>query len=518
MYLVTSTQMRRIEAEAVAGGLSHEAMMRHAGTAVAEVVREIVPPGAAVVLVGPGNNGGDGLVAARALAVAGYPVRVLLWQWRAGLAAAGDLASLPDVRIASAEDVGALEVLAGWLDEATVVVDALLGTGANRPLEGLVAGVLDAVRAARARRSALRVVAVDVPTGLDSDSGAVDPHAVPADVTVTFGCPKVGHYSLPGAAAVGELRVNDIGIPPEVMAGVAEADGPLKVTTAAAVRALLPERPPGAHKGTFGRALVVAGSTRYTGAAYLAAAAAYRTGCGLVTVALPASLHTAIAGLLPEATYLPLVERDGVVSGAAAAVVRAAARDFDALLVGPGLTDEPPVAELVGRLVEDPPAPLVLDADGLNVLARREGGPAGLPAESILTPHPGEMARLIGWDVQVINHDRIAVARQAAAAWRQIVVLKGAYTVIAAPDGGATVNPFATPALARAGTGDVLAGLIAGLLAQGLRPFDAAAAAAFLHGLAGQLAGRAIGVHSTLARDVLDRVAEAMRMVVDGQR
>ncbi len=512
--------MRAIEAEAAAGGHGVEAMMDAAGRAVARVVAaRLDARGAAdrarvVVLCGPGHNGGDGLVAAAALAAAGRPV------------AAVTVGRADDLLTAAAEEAGAVRLavdgpddvarhgarIDGWLAEAGAVVDALLGTGVSRPLAGAVAGLLDRLAAHRPPW----VVAVDVPSGLDADRGALDPHAVAADVTVTFGASKPGHWAFPGAAAVGRLVVDAIGLAPEIVAR--HARPPLGVVTAADVRGWLPPRPVDGHKGTFGRALVVAGSRSYPGAAALAAGAAYRAGCGLVTVAATAEVRAAVAARVPEATYLPLPEVHGGISAAAAAAVRDAWLRYDALLLGPGLSREPGVAEFFGALldglsdlVEDArPGRLVVDADGLNLLAAHPAGPRALPIGSVLTPQPLEMARLTGLPLAAVQADRVAVARHWAAAWRHVVVLKGAHTVIAGPDGAAGIVPIATPALATAGSGDVLAGLIAGLMAAGAAPFPAAAAAAYAHGRAGlRLAAAPGGERAAVAGELLAAIGPA---------
>jgi ADP-dependent NAD(P)H-hydrate dehydratase / NAD(P)H-hydrate epimerase len=330
------------------------------------------------------------------------------------------------------------------------------------------------------------------------------------------------------------------------------------VTTAEQVASWLPPEPPDAHKGTFGSALVVAGSISYTGAAYLAAAAAYRAGAGLVTAAVPAGIHPIVATLVPEATFLALSEDLGVVARPGAKVVRDAWHRYQALLLGPGLTTQRPAAEFVEALlapaddpsdrqtsaigfgtsrradpagapdpvpVPDPsarartrPARWVVDADGLNLLAAWPAGRDRLPPESVLTPHPGEMARLVGRSTAEVNADRLGSARKAAEEWGHVVVLKGAFSVVAAPDGRLAVNPFASPALATAGSGDVLAGTITGLLAQGMPAFEAAAAGAFIHALAGDLAAAAVGGRGTTAGDVLANIAGAIARVEEGGR
>jgi NAD(P)H-hydrate epimerase len=529
--------MRRFESAADAGGLTYDEMMQRAGTAVADAVRQVLEPGQVTVLSGPGNNGGDGLVAAASLHDGGYPTTVFLWKREQK----GDplIKALVErgVAIHGIRGEEDLERLRQALGDTDAVIDALLGTGASRPIEGLLARILDTLDEVIAERYVL-VAAVDVPTGLNVDTGAVDPHTVPADVTVTFGFPKIGQFRFPGAEYLGELIIDGIGIPDFAD----EAD--LRLATVEGVLESLPERPMESHKGTFGRALIVAGSANYTGAAYLAGAAAYRAGCGLVTVALPGSIHTAIASLLPEATYLLLSEDLGVIARPAAEIIRDRWGDYDAVLLGPGFTTERATAEFVADLLagdrehggewapigfgtgprepdeteegdagtSDPPpaAGLVVDADGLNLLAQLEDGPAALPPGSVLTPHPGEMSRLTGRPTAEINSDRVATARTAAADWGHTVVLKGAFTVVAAPDGRTTVVPFADSALATAGTGDVLSGLIVGFLAQGMDQFDAAVAGAFIHGLAGQRAGEIVGARATTAGDVLDEVAEVV--------
>jgi hydroxyethylthiazole kinase-like uncharacterized protein yjeF len=540
--VVTTAQMRAIEAAADRAGVSYAQMMEAAGRAVAQAVLARVESAAAqrvVVLCGRGNNGGDGLVAAYHLAEAGAAVSVycpapldeqspnLQRVRRRGLPVES-LTGDPDG-----------QVLQQWLSQATVVVDAVFGTGVRLPLAGSAADVLrQAARALAARSMPPLRVAVDCPSGMNCDTGEVDPVALPADVTVTFAAAKLGHFAFPAAEMAGELIVADIGI---------SADLPelsqVKVTqaTARAVKSLLPARPPSAHKGTFGRALVIAGSLNYTGAAYLAGAAAYRAGAGLVTLAVPEPLHAILAGQLPEATWLLLPDDLGVIAAAAAEVVEKEATRTQAWLVGCGFGTEKQTGLFLRRILQlddsaggggrrgalgfavretgeaGAPAvtperpPLVVDADGLRLLAQVEGWPKRLSHRAVLTPHPGEMAALTGLDKDAIQADRLGVALRFAREWGQVVVLKGAFTVVAAPDGQATLQPFATSALARAGTGDVLAGAITGLLAQGMAPYAAAVAGAYLHGRAGELAAETMGqTASVLAGDVLAAFPEAL--------
>lgn len=530
--IYTIAEMQALEAAADRAGVSYAQLMENAGRAVAEALLARLDDPAAhkfLILCGSGNNGGDGLVAAHYLANAG--ARVTVYCARPPDASDSKLQRLraQTIFLADADHDQRGRVLENLLASATVVVDALFGTGARFPLAGAGAEVLRAAGAAlRARTPRPLVVAVDVPSGLDSDTGALDSLTIPADLTVTFAGAKRGHFAFPGADALGELVIADIGVP----ADVPETQAGAELITGARARALLPRRPRDAHKGTFGRALVAAGSRSYVGAAYLAAAAAYRVGAGLVTLAVPEPLYPILAGRLPEATWLPLPEEGGALAGAGADALGEAARQATALLIGPGLGTAAVTGHLLERVLgggqrrpmgfgvraarldaAGPAAlpPLVVDADGLRLAAQWEQWPHRLPANTILTPHPVEMTALTGLDKAAVQADRLGVAGRYAREWGHVVVLKGAFTVIAAPDGRAAVLPFATPALARAGTGDVLAGAIVGLLAQGLAPYEAAVAAGYFHGRAGELAAEGLGTPaSVLATDVLAGLIPAL--------
>ncbi|MBC8248128.1 MAG: NAD(P)H-hydrate dehydratase, partial [Anaerolineales bacterium] len=537
-------------------GLSYATMMENAGRAVAEACQRM---GAAdkriLVLVGPGNNGGDGLVAGRYLHDAGAYVTFYVWKRRAE----GDenlrLAAERDIPTLWAEEDDGLATLRRLLVESDVIIDALLGTGVSRPIGGSLKEILTVVgEAIRGRRGTKRkeealfspslpsftalpslpvLVAVDVPTGLDCDTGAIDSAAVPADLTVTFGFPKRGQFLFPGADYVGQLIVVDIGIPPHLA-----DDVQMELATPEMVRDLLPPRPLGAHKGTFGKALVVAGSVNYTGAAYLASAAATRVGTGLVTLALAESIHPILASKLSEVTFLLLPQDMGVLIPDAIKVLAERIQDYDALLLGPGLGHEKETVQFVQQLLNVEPGtrgrigfrtdeeakegklslpPLVVDADGLNALADTPNWWEQLKGLSILTPHPGEMSRLTGLPVREIEADRLGVARQMAEKWQQVIILKGAYTVIADPEGRVVINPFANPGLATAGSGDVLAGAIVGFLAQGLAPFDAALVGAYVHGLAGELVRKELGGAGMVAGDLLPMLPKVIKLLCQGE-
>ncbi|MFQ5341420.1 MAG: NAD(P)H-hydrate epimerase [Anaerolineae bacterium] len=544
MKVATAAEMGRIEKQADAGGLTYDQMMENAGHAVVDAMlaRREMKGQRVVILTGPGNNGGDGLVVGRHLHDLENQVSVYLWKRDTTDDHNFDAVEERDVSVVRADEDEDFATLREWLNEADIVIDALLGTGLTRPIGGTLAELLGVVADVIAERDDPPwVVAVDIPTGVNSDTGHSDPATVPADLTVTFGLPKQGQFLFPGAADVGELIVDDIDIPAEL-----SADVDLEVTTVEMVRELLPARPLDAHKGTFGSALVVAGSVNYTGAAYLAAAAATRVGAGLVTAALPGPVYPIVAAKLTEATYLVLPHDMGVIAPDAVKVLREKIAGYDALLIGCGLTQEEPTAEFVEAFLlretaehrrhahigfarpvveegsaekeaaEAPLPPAVIDADGLNNLAGIDDWWKSLRVEqAVLTPHPGEMARLRGVEIADIQADRIAAAREAAAEWGQVVVLKGAYSLIAAPDGRVTINPFAEPALATAGTGDVLAGTIVGMLAQGLPAFEAAVAGCYLHGLVGQLVGAELGSAGAVAGDLLLALPYAIQELGD---
>lgn len=504
MKLVTAAEMRQLEQRAGTGGISTSQLMENAGLAAAQeawMLLGTLEDRVIVVLAGPGNNGGDGLVAARHLFDWGADTRVYLTRDRAGDA---NLRQLEErgVPILSAESDPDWNRLDETLAGAHLIVDALLGTGQSRPIEGMLAAILDRVQAIRSRTMPPKLLAVDLPSGLNADTGGVDPCTPLADETVTFGAAKIGLYTLPGSHMAGRVETVDIGIPQE-----AYADLPLSLLTAAWARDHLPRRPPDANKGTFGKLMTVVGSINYVGAAYLASASGYRAGAGLVTIALPRSIQLALVPMAPEATYLPLDEADGGLVPEAVAGLRESLHDYDALLVGCGIGHQPRTQAFVRSLLYElggsAPRGLVVDADGLNALAADEQWSRHFPAPAVLTPHPGEFARLARLSVPEVQSDRTRLALRQAREWQKIVVLKGANTVVATPDGTAMLSPFANAALATAGTGDVLAGTIAGLLAQGLEPADAAAAGVYLHAAAGELMSHEFGEAGGLASDLL---------------
>jgi len=479
--------------------------MENAGKAVAEEVRKIlgtIDKQRILTLIGPGNNGGDGLVAARHLHDWGAEVTIYLCSQRPENDANLGLVQQRKIAYIEATQDENLDRLDELLSSANTVIDALFGTGKIRILRGIFQQALDRVTRARKKRPGLRIIALDLPSGLDADTGAVDPACPYADNTVTLGFPKPGLFNFPGAERAGKLTITDIGIPTYLAEQVTT-----ELITDEWARSVLPERPYAANKGSFGRILVAAGSINYIGAAYLACSGAIRVGAGLVTLATAISLQPILASKLTEVTYLPLFEsQPGIISLKAAKLIHQQLPNYNVLLLGCGLGQSQPVTRFIRAILfrSTPALPfLVLDADGLNTLAEIPKWWQELTDDAILTPHPGEMARLAGVSIDDVQSDRVGITKKAALEWHKTIVLKGAYTVIAAPDGRCRISPVANPGLASAGTGDVLSGAIAGLVAQGLSLFDAAACGVYLHGEAGEMVKAKLGDAGMIATDLL---------------
>lgn len=535
MKVLTVAEMMAAEQEADAAGWSYAQMMESAGKAVADAIlsKTDVQGKRILVLVGAGNNGGDGLVAGRYLAQAGGDVVFYLSKGRN---------PQTDSNYAQLQQMGLLtleaqldqrqRVLRHRLNITDILIDALLGTGFSRSITGDLARLLTQVKAGLqerqqilAREYALSltritqivpmkpvrpfVVAVDCPSGMNCNTGSLDPLTIPANMTVTFAAPKQGHFLFPGAGACGELLVADIGISP-TLPTLEQVN--LQLVTADLAQTLMPARPLDGHKGTFGKALICAGEAQYWGAPVLAGRAALRTGVGIASLAVPQTIRATVASQLPEATFPPMPNLQ-MLDADSANFLANQLNQYNALLIGPGLGK---AQEFILKLLELPQLPpLVIDADGLNVLANIPNWHILLPHHTILTPHPGEMARLMGISAEALAQmDRLAIAQTHAREWNQIVLLKGAYTVIASPDGRMALLPFANPAMAIGGSGDVLAGILVALLAQGVPPYEAALLGGYLHGAAAHLAAHQIGSSGLLAREIADclpRVCEGLR-------
>jgi NAD(P)H-hydrate epimerase len=501
MRIVSAAEMRALDARTIADGTPGRVLMERAGRAAAVAARGLLRGrrGAVVVACGRGNNGGDGFVVARLLRGRGH--RVETWLLGAVTDVRGDAAGMlarwrrggGRVRLlASGNDV---EAFAARCRGAALVVDALFGTGLNAPVVGLAAEVVQAIN-----RAGAPTLALDVPSGLSADTGRALGVAVRAAATVTFGLAKIGLCVAPGSEYAGRLQIADIGL-----SASSGTDGtpPVELLEAPLVGALLPPRPRLAHKGTFGHALVVAGSRGKLGAGLLAAEGAARAGAGLTTLAVPASLQPQAEGRVPEVMTAGVADDgSGTMAAPDDAEMARLIRGRAAVVCGPGLGEGAGPRAVVGALLDAVAVPLVLDADGLNAVA---GTPLlqGRTAPTVLTPHPGEMARLVGATTDDVQADRLGVARSFAAANGVVVVLKGAGTIIAAPDGRCALSSSGNPGLASGGSGDVLAGVIGGLLAQGLPPFEAATFAVFVHGRAADAIASRRGEVGLLARDLL---------------
>jgi NAD(P)H-hydrate epimerase len=509
MKIVNAEQMRSLDEAAInTFNVPSLELMENAGRRTVDAMLSLYgdPLGkTAAIFVGPGNNGGDGLVIARLLAehLARPVVFLLVPPAKLKGDTAVNLERLHDLPVPVVE-ISTEEELNKALDELPdcwALVDSLFGTGLTREIIGLFAAAIDKINT-----FACPVVAVDIPSGLNSDTGKPMGACVKADITVTFGEAKIGQVIYPGCEYTGDLEIVDIGIPEKA---VIDADIKLEVLDYG-MGSWLPERPPSAHKGTYGHLLVIAGSLGKTGAAQLCSLGGLRVGTGLVTLCVPYDLNQIIQTGLWETMTVPLQSAvQGILSIDDYTVISDALADKQALAVGPGIGTADETAELIVKLYRDVSVPMLIDADGLNILARDSSiiGKAGGPR--ILTPHPGEMSRLTGLATKEIQANRLQVARDFAAKHKVHLVLKGAETIICSPDGLQAINPTGNPGMATGGMGDVLSGIIGGFMAQGLSPWQAACLGVYVHGLAAdQLAEEMTAGY--LASEVADEVPYAI--------
>jgi len=544
LKVVTSEEMRQIDMTTIGKyGIAGTILMERAGLAVASKINEIIsrspdyPVGAihelplhkrgnlkVIVFCGGGNNGGDGLVASRILHTQGRDVEVYL------AAKPNDLKGDAKINYNAAKKFGVrIFPVTRFLNNPLsltpypcLIVDALLGTGLNKDIRMPLSEVVNKIN-----RLSLPVVSIDIPSGISSDSGQIMGCAVKAQVTVTFGLPKRGHYIYPGAEYTGKLYVEDIGFPRKLT-------GSEKIKVNLPQRediiSLLPERPGYSHKGTYGHVLLIAGSKGKTGAALMAAKACLRTGAGLVTIGVPESLVSSFQSRVTEEMILPLADKgNGTLSFKSAdAIIAFLKKQANVLAIGPGLSADSEISELIYRLVINSNIPIVIDADGLNALSGKTGILKKSKAPIILTPHVGEMARLVqgvrgkGYGVaagfslrEEIERDRINVALIFAKKTGCYLILKGVPTVIAAPDGNAFINPTGNPGMATAGTGDVLTGMISSFLAQRLSPQNASILGVYMHGLTGDMVAQIRGEHSLVASDIINAIPGVFKKIRD---
>jgi hydroxyethylthiazole kinase-like uncharacterized protein yjeF len=510
--VVTAKEMRTIDEVTIRDHVPGRKLMENAGKGVVEGIIQNLKPGktsAIVIVCGKGNNGGDGFVVARLLKQKGYRPRVYLLGRSSEVKgdAEASLKRCVKNRIKVNEVTGkGLEDLEAALAGAHVVVDALFGTGFEGSPRGVARKVIEMMNTSPAR-----TVAVDIPSGVDASTGEAS-LAVEADITVTMALPKRGHLLFPGRALSGELVVHDIGVPPEV---IVTSDLKTFVLTKPDIEAALPERPPEAHKWTCGSVAAICGSTGFTGAATLTSLAALRAGAGVVTLAVPRSLNPVLEVKLTEVMTLPVDETpEGTFALAAGGALREFVKKADAVAIGPGLSQNEETVRLVRDLVPEAGRPCVLDADGINAFAGDAARLKGLEFPLVITPHAGEASRLFSVDKSDIVSRPIDFARGVAKGLGLVMVLKGAPTVVAGPDGDVFVNPTGNPGLATAGSGDVLTGMITGLLAQGVGPLEAACSGVYVHGLSGDMLLEERGYYGFLAGELAEMIPEALAVVI----
>lgn len=512
MKVVTAQEMRQIDQQTIEQiGIPGAVLMEHAGSAVVRVLREYFPECQRVgIVVGKGNNGGDGLVVARQLAHAGQPIQIFLVSPSESFA--GD--ALTNLQIAQNLALpitpvlsdGELKGLKSQLASSDLIVDSIFGTGLRGGVHGFVGDVIACIN-----RSGKPVIAIDLPSGLSADTGIAEGACIQASHTVTMGLPKRGNLIHPGAALTGKLDVADIGFPSSV---IDARKIQINWTRPSDAARILPPRPTHSHKGTYGRVFVAAGSLGMTGAAALTSAGALRAGAGLVTLGTPKSLNSILEIKLTEVMTLPLPEtaEGSLALEATEDIIEAIKGTKSVLAIGPGLSQHPETVSLVHSVIRESDTPTVIDADGINALARSKDILSSLSPQTVLTPHPGEMARLLGGTIKALERDRIGLAQRFSQDHNVTLVLKGAPTVVAREDGEVWINSTGNAGMATGGMGDVLTGLIAGLMAQKISAFDAAVLGVYLHGLAADLVAEEIGLHGLMAGDVLNNVPKAIKL------
>jgi len=545
MKVVTAEEMRRIDEKTIEEyGVPGVVLMERAGLAVALRIKEIFGRKRVLVVSGSGNNGGDGFVVARNLCEEGWDVRVFLTSKPEDLK--GD--ALLHYKIAKKYGVPIFPVRqllthhSSLVTKHSIFIDALLGTGLSKNVTGLLSEVIHLIN-----KINLAVISVDIPSGISSDNGQIMGEAVKADYTVTFGLPKRGHLLYPGAECTGKLFIENIGFPAKLLAS---NNLNVSVLTKQEASHLLPERQMYSHKGDYGHVLIIAGSRGKTGAAFMTARACLRSGAGLVTIGVPESLADIFQTRVTEEMTLSLPDKgDGTLAEKASDVIL----DFlnkkaDVIAIGPGIGVSADTRKLIRTLIEHSRSSLVIDADGINSLQGEITILSKSKAPIILTPHPGEMARLLQRSAVItqqsapptipphrggrvkegvktsiselltkIEQDRINTAISFVKKTRTHLVLKGVPTIIAEPGGKAYINSTGNPGMATAGTGDVLTGMISGFLSQGLKPPDASLLGVYTHGLAGDIAASEKGMYSLTATDIIDKLPAAFRSLMNSE-
>lgn len=514
MKVVTAEEMRNIDSQTINEvGIPGAVLMENAGLGVVHAIVNDFPASEfnrVSIFVGKGNNGGDGLVVARHLIKRGYNVNIYILSESEKFS--GD--ALINLQIAQKMNLPMQFILSeeqltlhkDIISHSDIIVDSIFGTGLKGAVRGLAGDVIEFLNS-----TGIPIIAIDLPSGLDADFGKVEGACIRADLTVTMALPKRGLLLFPGAKYVGNLDVADIGIPD----GIVDSQGiAVNLIQPSFASGLLPARPPDGHKGLFGRAFLLAGSVGLTGAATMASQSALRVGAGLVTLGIPKSLNPIMEVKLTEAMTVALAEtEDHSIAMRASNKIMSLIENVDVIAIGPGLSRNSETSSLVRKLCREVKIPKVIDADGLNALADGKKVLKELGSNTVLTPHPGEMSRLIDRPISEIQADRINIAMDFAKENGVVLVLKGVPTVIATPDGEAYLNSTGNPGLASGGTGDVLTGAIAGFIAQGLSAKDAAILGVFVHGLAGDLVAEEKGNAGMIAGDVIEYLPLAIKQL-----
>ncbi|QNB46590.1 NAD(P)H-hydrate dehydratase [Thermanaerosceptrum fracticalcis] len=512
MRIVTGSEMKLLDKWAVEErGIPTVLLMENAGNAIAQTVKQIfasVSGRYVIILVGKGNNGGDALVAARHLHQLGAEVKLFLLfppeEFQGAVKTNWHFIESLDLKWHQLQDDHSFYLLKLSLNNCDLIIDGIFGTGFRGDPQGHVSRAIQVVN-----ESSCPVLAIDVPSGLDADTGRVGDPCIKANYTVTFAWAKRGLVLYPGKHFVGKLVVADISLPQDALALLDKEEHYIDRELA---KKLLPQRDWEGHKNSFGHVLVIAGSRGMTGAALLTSKAVLRAGAGLVTTCLPASLADLFDIAFPEGLTRGMAEtRERTLAAAAWWEMSPLLANKKAVVFGPGLSTHPEIGDLLEKLLAESLVPLVIDADGLNVLAQDTGILKTAKIPVILTPHPGEMGRLLGVSAQEVQANRVETARLAADLFQSIIVLKGAATITVVPDGHIFINSSGGPSLATAGSGDVLAGVIASFLAQGLEPACAAMLGVYVHGLAGDLLAESKGIRGVLAGDIVETLPLALK-------
>jgi len=522
LRVATTKQIRDLEGEYIASAKASwgQVLMELAGAGAAKVAFSmwLEQPGPVQVVCGSGNNGGDGLVVARFLKLWDVPVEVFLVKKAEGKSEAPSNAmSSPEAKV-NYQLAKSLKIPIHVVDKASgidsaaavLIIDALFGTGLDRPLEGLYKDVIDSLN-----QCGRPILSIDIPSGVNSDNGQIMGAAIRAEQTVTFAYLKTGHLCHPGAELNGKIKLIDIGLP-----ALPEHKPNVYLTTAQHVASLLPHRKENSNKGTFGTLITVAGSLGMSGATILSTESSLRVGAGLSILATPKSLITALPAR--EIIYKPLKETDKQsIHPGAIEELGDELKKASALVLGPGMSTHTQtiqfvqefVTETLGHLAE---LPCVIDADALNAISTNTACLTSKRHKFVLTPHPKELSRLMKVSTEEIQADRINMCLKAAKQLGCVVILKGSFSVVGDPDGNLFINPTGNSSMAKAGAGDVLSGIVGGLLSQGLSPMDAAVAGAYIHGRAGELASDELGMSGVLAGDISDYIPDALMSIEEG--